>query len=58
MRERFLEPELQEWMRCGEKGEPIGFIQYYIQDDLTIGLDRRIGVLKERNQGCGLNPCL
>ncbi|MDE5801419.1 MAG: GNAT family N-acetyltransferase [Lachnospiraceae bacterium] len=81
----FLEPELQEWVWCDEKGEPpvpleriiekygarvknpidafpyfilrdgeaIGFIQYYIQDKTTIGLDMWIGVLKERNNGYG-----
>ena len=33
--------------------EPIGFIQYYIRDERTIGLDMWIGILKERNSGCG-----
>ncbi len=85
MRNWFLEPELQEWVWCDEKGEPpvplkriiekygarvknptdvfpyfilkdgepIGFIQYYIQDEITIGLDMWIGILKERNNGYG-----
>ncbi len=85
MREWFLEPELQEWVWCDEKGEPpvpleriiekygsrvknpttvfpyfilrddepIGFIQYYIQDTATIGLDMWIGILQERNRGYG-----
>ena len=34
-------------------GAPIGFIQYYIQDEATIGLDMWIGVLHERNHGYG-----
>ncbi len=34
-------------------GEPIGFIQYYIQDEITIGLDMWIGILKGRNNGYG-----
>ena len=33
--------------------EPIGFIQYYIHDEKTIGLDMWIGILKERNSGYG-----
>lgn len=33
--------------------EPIGFIQYYLHDDKSIGLDMWIGVLKERNNGYG-----
>ncbi len=33
--------------------EPIGFIQYYIQDQVTIGLDMWIGIQKERNHGFG-----
>lgn len=85
MRNWFLEPELQEWVWCDEKGEsdvpleriiekygsriknptdvfpyfilrdkePIGFIQYYIQDRTTIGLDMWIGILQERNNGYG-----
>ncbi|MCH5351968.1 MAG: GNAT family N-acetyltransferase [Acutalibacter sp.] len=85
MRNWFLEPELQEWVWCDDKGEPsvplerviekygprvknptdvfpyfilrdgepIGFIQYYIQDETTIGLDMWIGVLRERNHGYG-----
>ena len=85
MRNWFLEPELQEWVWCDEKGEsdvpleriiekygsriknptdvfpyfilrdkePIGFIQYYIQDRTTNGLDMWIGILKERNNGYG-----
>ncbi len=85
MREWFLEPELQEWVWCDEKGEPpvpleriiekyggrvknpvdvfpyfilrdnepIGFIQYYIQDAETIGLDMWIGTVAERNRGYG-----
>ncbi len=85
MRNWFLEPELQRWVWCDEKGEPpvpleriiekygsrvknptdvfpyfilrdsepIGFIQYYIQDETTIGLDMWIGILKERNSGYG-----
>lgn len=85
MRNWFLEPELQVWVWCDEKGEPsvsldriiekygsrvknptdvfpyfilrdnepIGFIQYYIKDEVTIGLDMWIGVLKERNNGYG-----
>lgn len=85
MRNWFLEPELQEWVWCDEKGEPpvllerviekygsriknptdvfpyfilkdeepIGFIQYYKKDEVTIGLDMWIGILKERNHGYG-----
>ena len=85
MRNWFLEPELQEWVWCDEKGEPpvtieriiekygsrvknptdvfpyfilkdnepIGFIQYYIHNETSIGLDMWIGVLKERNNGYG-----
>lgn len=85
MRNWFLEPELQKWVWCDEKGEPpvplerviekygpriknptdvfpyfilrdnrpIGFIQYYIQDEETIGLDMWIGAVKERNSGHG-----
>ena len=33
--------------------EPIGFIQYYLHDEKSIGLDMWIGVLKERNNGYG-----
>ena len=33
--------------------EPIGFIQYYLQNEMTVGLDLWIGVRKERNQGYG-----
>lgn len=33
--------------------EPIGFIQYYIHDEKSIGLDMWIGLLKERNNGHG-----
>ena len=85
MRNWFLEPELQEWVWCDEKGEPpvpleriidkygsriknptdvfpyfilrdgkpIGFIQYYLHNETTIGLDMWIGILKERNKGYG-----
>lgn len=85
MRNWFLEPELQEWVWCDEKGEPpvplerviekygfriknptdvfpyfilrdgdpIGFIQYYMKNKETIGLDMWIGVLDERNHGYG-----
>lgn len=34
-------------------GVPIGFIQYYIQNDTSIGLDMWIGVWSERNHGYG-----
>ncbi len=34
-------------------GVPIGFIQYYIQNETSIGLDTWIGVLSERNHGYG-----
>lgn len=34
-------------------GESIGFIQYYIQDAETIGLDMWIGTVQERNHGYG-----
>ncbi len=34
-------------------GKPIGFIQYYLHNETTIGLDMWIGVLKERNKGYG-----
>lgn len=85
MRNWFLEPELQEWVWCDEKGEPpvsleriiekygarvkhptdvfpyfilkdgrsIGFIQYYIQSETTVGIDMWIGCPKERNNGYG-----
>jgi len=85
MRQWFLEPELQEWVWCDEKGEPpvtiervmkkygprvknpidvfpyfilrddepIGYIQYYIQDNITMGIDMWVGILKERNNGYG-----
>lgn len=33
--------------------EPIGFIQYYIQDEATIGLDMWIGRVADRNRGYG-----
>ncbi len=36
-----------------KEGEPIGFIQYYIQDRTTVGLDMWIGISKERNSGYG-----
>jgi len=35
------------------KGEPIGFIQYYLADDHRIGLDMWIGTAAERNRGFG-----
>ena len=85
MREWFLEPELQQWVWCDEKGEPpvsleriiekygervkhpqdvfpyfilrdsepIGFIQYYVKDAQTIGLDMWIGTVQERGRGYG-----
>ena len=81
----FHEPELQEFVWCDEKGEPlvsleriiekygqrvkhpkdvfpyfilldgkaIGFIQYYIQDAATIGLDMWIGRVADRSRGYG-----
>ena len=33
--------------------EPIGFIQYYIQDEFTIGLDMWIGRVADRSRGYG-----
>lgn len=33
--------------------EPIGYMQYYIQDQTIIGIDMWIGVLQERNHGIG-----
>ncbi len=85
LRSWFLEPELQQWVWCDEKGEPpvsleriiekygervkhpkdvfpyfilhggqpIGFIQYYIQDAQTIGLDMWIGAVQDRSRGFG-----
>ncbi len=32
---------------------PIGFIQYYMQDDATIGLDMWIGRVEDRSRGYG-----
>lgn len=34
-------------------GEAIGFIQYYLQDELTIGLDMWIGQVADRSRGYG-----
>lgn len=34
-------------------GTPIGFIQYYLQDENTAGLDMWIGVASERSRGFG-----
>lgn len=85
LRSWFLEPELQQWVWCDQKGEPpvpleriiekygervkhpkdvfpyfilhdgepVGFIQYYIQDAQTIGLDMWIGAVKDRGRGFG-----
>ncbi len=85
LRSWFLEPELQQWVWCDEKGEPpvtleriiekygarvkhpvdvfpyfilsdgepIGFIQYYLAGEGSIGLDMWIGIAWERSRGHG-----
>ncbi len=85
LRSWFLEPELQQWVWCDEKGErdvslqrvmekygerikhpkdvfpyfilrdgePIGFIQYYFQNESTVGLDMWIGTPAQRSRGYG-----
>lgn len=36
-----------------QKGEPIGFIQYYFADEITIGLDMWLGTPQVRSRGYG-----